>query len=101
MAEWATKNGIKKVVTIVTDYAPGIDAEKAFSEPFVKAGGKVENVACRCAIRLRAVPAARGGRKADALFVFVPSGVGSQLMKQYVGARPRQVRNPADRSPAT
>ena len=27
MAEWAAKNGIKKVVTIVADYGPGIDAE--------------------------------------------------------------------------
>src|SRR5438046_4298709 len=26
MAEWAAKNGIKKVVTLVTDYGPGIDA---------------------------------------------------------------------------
>ena len=31
MAEWAVKNGIKKVVTLVTDYGPGIDAEKWFS----------------------------------------------------------------------
>ena len=27
MAEWAFKNGIKKVVTLVTDFGPGIDAE--------------------------------------------------------------------------
>ena len=32
MAEWAAKNGIKKVVTMVSDYAPGIDAEKCFVE---------------------------------------------------------------------
>ena len=32
IAEWAAKNGIKKVVTLVTDYGPGIDAEKAFKE---------------------------------------------------------------------
>ena len=31
MADWAVKNGIKKVVTIVTDYGPGIDAEKWFA----------------------------------------------------------------------
>jgi len=85
MAEWATKNGIRKVVTIVTDYAPGIDAEKAFSEPFVKAGGKVDNV--RVPLRnpdfapflQRVVDA-----KPDAVFVFVPSGVGSIFMKQFV-----------------
>jgi len=30
MAQWAAKNGIKKVVTMVSDYAPGIDAENSF-----------------------------------------------------------------------
>jgi branched-chain amino acid transport system substrate-binding protein len=84
MAEWATKNNIKKVVTIVTDYAPGIDAEKAFSEPFAKAGGKVDNVR----VPLRNPDFApflqrAADEKPDALFVFVPSGAGTQLMKQY------------------
>ena len=84
MAEWAAKNGVKKVVTIVSDYAPGIDAEKAFSEPFVKAGGKVENVR----VPLRNPDFApflqrAADEKPDALFVFVPSGAGTQLMKQY------------------
>ena len=41
MADWALKNGIKKVVTIVTDYGPGIDAEKWFSDTFEKGGGKI------------------------------------------------------------
>jgi branched-chain amino acid transport system substrate-binding protein len=31
IADWAAKNGIKKVVTIVSDYAPGADAEKSFT----------------------------------------------------------------------
>ena len=84
MAEWAAKNGVKKVVTIVSDYAPGIDAEKAFSEPFVKGGGKVENVR----VPLRNPDFApflqrAADEKPDALFVFVPSGAGTQLMKQY------------------
>src|SRR6266481_7602821 len=30
MADWAFKNGIKKVVTMVSDFGPGIDAEKSF-----------------------------------------------------------------------
>src|SRR5689334_2319422 len=38
IADWALKNKIKKVVTMVSDYAPGADAEKSFSER-VKAGG--------------------------------------------------------------
>jgi len=41
IADWAAKNGIKKVVSIVSDYAPGADAEKSFSERFKAAGGEV------------------------------------------------------------
>ena len=40
MADWAVKNGIKKVVTIVTDYGPGVDAEKWFSRPSRRAAGR-------------------------------------------------------------
>jgi branched-chain amino acid transport system substrate-binding protein len=84
MAEWAAKNGIKKVVTIVSDFAPGLDAEKVFSESFTKAGGKVDNVR----VPLRNPDFApflqrAADEKPDALFVFVPSGAGTQLMKQY------------------
>ncbi|MEN3275020.1 MAG: branched-chain amino acid transport system substrate-binding protein, partial [Massilia sp.] len=41
MADWADKNGIKTVATVVADYGPGIDAEKAFSDRLVKNGGKI------------------------------------------------------------
>src|SRR5689334_3750927 len=40
MAEWAAKNGIKKVVTLVTDYGPGIDAETTFKKVFTGSGGE-------------------------------------------------------------
>src|ERR1700687_5832515 len=40
MAIWAAKNGIKKVYTVVADYGPGLDAEKAFTEAFKAAGGE-------------------------------------------------------------
>src|SRR5271168_3236183 len=38
MAQWALKNGIKKVVSMVSDYAPGIDSENSFKEAFTKGG---------------------------------------------------------------
>jgi branched-chain amino acid transport system substrate-binding protein len=85
MAEWAAQNGIKKVLTIVSDYGPGIDAEKAFSGTFVKAGGQVDNLRVPLAnpdfspFLQKAADA-----KPDAIFVFVPSGVGAQVMKQFV-----------------
>jgi branched-chain amino acid transport system substrate-binding protein len=85
MADWAAQNGIKKVVTLVSDYGPGIDAEKAFSGAFTAKGGQVESL--RVPLQnpdfspfLQKVADA----KPDALFVFVPSGVGAQFMKQFV-----------------
>lgn len=41
MAQWAVKQGMKKIVTAVTDYAPGVDAEAAFKAEFEKQGGAV------------------------------------------------------------
>src|SRR5262249_10986221 len=34
LADWATKAGIRRVVTLVSDYAPGIETEKAFIAAF-------------------------------------------------------------------
>ncbi len=42
MADWALKNKIKKVMTLVTDYGPGIDAEKSFTGKFTAGGGTAE-----------------------------------------------------------
>ena len=41
MATWALKNGIKRVVTLVADYGPGIDAETAFKTNLLGGGGQV------------------------------------------------------------
>jgi branched-chain amino acid transport system substrate-binding protein len=86
IADWAAQNKIKKVVTLVTDYAPGHDAEKSFVEQFKSKGGEVSE-SIRVPIQnpdfapfLQRVLDA----KPDALFVFTPSGVGSILMKQFV-----------------
>ena len=86
MAEWSAKNGIKKVVTMVSDYGPGIDAEKSFSDTFKAAGGTIiENL--RVPLRspdFAPVLQKAADVKADALFVFVPSGAGAQFVKQFV-----------------
>ncbi len=86
MAQWALKNDIKKVVTIVTDYGPGIDAEKWFGETFKDGGGKIVE-AIRVPLKnpdfapfLQRVK----DDKPDAVFVFVPSGFGAVFMKQFV-----------------
>ncbi len=86
MADWAVKNGVKKVVTLVSDYGPGIDAEKSFSDEFKSKGGTIiENL--RVPMRspdFSPVLQKAADAKADALFVFVPSGAGAQFVKQFV-----------------
>lgn len=85
IADWAAKNSIKRVVTMVTDYGPGIDAEKTFVKRFTEAGGTVVE-SLKTPLRspdyapfLQRVKDA----KPDALFVFVPSGEGTAVMKQF------------------
>jgi branched-chain amino acid transport system substrate-binding protein len=85
IARWAPKNGIKKVVTLVADYGPGIDAQNSFKKVFESEGGSVVE-------QLR-VPVANpdfspflqkvADLKPDALFIFVPSGAGAVFMKQF------------------
>jgi branched-chain amino acid transport system substrate-binding protein len=85
IAEWAAKNNIKRVVTLVTDYGPGLDAEKTFIKRFGEGGGTVVE-SLRTPLRSpdyapflqRAKDA-----KPDALFVFVPSGEGTAVLKQF------------------
>ena len=86
LADWAPKNGIKKVVTLVSDYGPGINAEKFFNQRLTFNGGQVTE-ALRVPLRnpdfapfLQKVRDA----KPDALFVFVPSGAGAAVMKQFL-----------------
>jgi branched-chain amino acid transport system substrate-binding protein len=76
MGTWAFKNGIKRVYTLVSDYAPGHDAEEAFDRAFRTAGGEIVG-----SVR---VPVANPDfsayvqRAKDAdpagIFVFVPGG---------------------------
>ena len=85
IADWAVKNGIKKVVSIVSDYAPGIDSETSFKQRFTAAGGELLE-----AIRVPFqnpdfAPFLQRARDAqpDAIFVFVPSGQGGAFVKQF------------------
>lgn len=41
IGRWAAENNIPTMASLVMDYAPGIDAEKAFIEAYEKAGGKI------------------------------------------------------------
>jgi len=85
IAEWANKNGIKKVVSLVSDYGPGIDAEKYFADRITLNSGQVVE---KLRTPLRApdfAPVLQKVRDANpqALFVFLPSGQGAAFMKQF------------------
>jgi len=41
IAQWAAKNGIKRVFTLVSDFGPGVDAETTFVKAFKAAGGEI------------------------------------------------------------
>jgi branched-chain amino acid transport system substrate-binding protein len=86
MADWAARNNQKKVVTMVSDYGPGIDAEKSFKERLKAVGGEVL-AEVRVPIRNPDfAPFLQRVRdlKPDAVFVFIPSGPAVALMKQFV-----------------
>ena len=85
MAQWAAKNKIKSVVTFVSDYGPGIDAEKVFVKDFSAAGGKIV-ASLRAPLRnpdYAPFLARVKDAKPDAVFVFVPSGEGAAVLKQF------------------
>ena len=86
LANWAVENGIKTVVTVVSDYAPGIDVETAFKQRFEAAGGKViESLRVPLSSNDFAPALQRvADAKPDALMGFVPAGVGPIFIRQFV-----------------
>src|SRR3954452_12792539 len=85
IGDWAVKNGIKKVATLTSDYAPGNDALNFFKEHFIAGGGEiVEEVKVPLANPDFAPFLQRmKDSKPDAMFVFVPAGQGGNFIKQY------------------
>jgi branched-chain amino acid transport system substrate-binding protein len=85
MADWASQNGIKKVVTMVSDYAPGHDAEGSFVNEFTAKGGQVADKITFPLANPDFAPFLQraADAKPDAIFVFVPSGQGGAFVKQF------------------
>jgi len=85
IAQWATRNGIKRVVSCVTEYAPGLECEKTFIRFFTEGGGTIIE-SMRTPLQnpdfapfLQRIKDA----KPEAAFIFVPSGQGAAIMKQF------------------
>src|SRR5690606_39035981 len=88
MAQWAARpdSGIKRVTTLISDYGPGHDSEKVFVKEYTKNGGEIVE-SLRVPLQnpdfapfLQRVK----DSKPDAVFIFVPSGAGTALMKQFL-----------------
>jgi branched-chain amino acid transport system substrate-binding protein len=85
IAEWAAKNGSKKVVIVQSDWAPGHEATKVFSEAFTKAGGQVVDTIKVPLANPDFAPFLQRARdlNPDTLFVFVPAGQAGTFAKQF------------------
>ena len=85
MGTWEAKHGFKKLLTLGTDYAPGLDSEKAFSAAFKAAGGTIVDNMRMPLQNPDYGPFVQRAKDThpDAVFAFVPSGEGAALMKQF------------------
>jgi branched-chain amino acid transport system substrate-binding protein len=76
MAQWAAKNGIKRVFVLVSDFGPGVDAEGTFVKTFTAAGGEIVGTARVPLQNPEFAPFVQRARDANpqAIFVFLPPG---------------------------
>ena len=86
IAEWASANGIKSVVSLVADYGPGLDAQDAFKTKFEEKGGKVLEQLRAPLANPEYAPFLQRAKdlKPDALMLFVPAPQAGALMHQVL-----------------
>lgn len=86
LADWAIKRGFGKAVTLVTEFAPGLEAEETFTNNYKAAGGHVAE-AIRVPLRSPDfAPFLQRVKEAapQALFVFIPSTQAASFARQFV-----------------
>jgi branched-chain amino acid transport system substrate-binding protein len=86
MADWAIRNNLGKAVTLVSEFAPGLEAEETFANNFRAAGGQIAEM---IRVPLRSpdfAPFLQRVRDAapQAVFVFIPSVQAATFAKQLV-----------------
>jgi branched-chain amino acid transport system substrate-binding protein len=86
LADWATKNGSKKVVIVQSDWAPGAEATAVFTAYYTKGGGQILETIKVPLANPDFAPFLQRARdlKPDTLFVFVPNNQAGSLAKQFV-----------------
>jgi branched-chain amino acid transport system substrate-binding protein len=85
LAEWAAKNGSTRVVTLVNDWAPGVEAETAFTTRFKQVGGEIaESIRIPLANPDFAPFLQRiGDIKPDTAFIYFPGTQAPIFAKQF------------------
>jgi len=85
IADWEAKHGLKKVATLVSDFAPGHDSETYFRETFTRAGGEVILSLRVPMLNPDFAPFLQRMRDAgpDGVFIFIPAGQAATLMRQF------------------
>ena len=97
LGDWASKNGVKRVYTMVSDYGPGHDAEAAFQRTFKNAGGEIIG-----SVRMpvgnpdfSAFVQRAKDLNPDGVFVFVPGGAQPQALAKAMlerGLDPKKMK---------
>ena len=86
IADWATQNGSKKAVSILSDFAPGAEAGKVFEQHFTQGGGIVLDTLKVPLANPDFAPFLQKARDAqpDTLFVFLPAGQAAAFARQFI-----------------
>jgi len=76
LAQWAYKTGSRRVFTVVSDYAPGLDAETWFNKTFTGLGGEIVGTVRMplSTVDYSAFVQRVKDTKPDAIHVFLPNG---------------------------
>src|ERR1700691_3327082 len=85
IADWAIKNGSKKAVSILSDWAPGAEAGKVFEANFTKGGGQILETLKVLLANPDFAPFLQRAADLhpDTLFVFVPAGQAGTFARQF------------------
>jgi branched-chain amino acid transport system substrate-binding protein len=98
LGQWAAKNGIKTVYTMVSDYGPGIDAETWFHKGFKEGGGEVVG-SVRFPVAnpdFSAFIQAAKDKNPDAIYIWIPGGaqpaaVGKALSERGIDTKKTKI----------
>jgi branched-chain amino acid transport system substrate-binding protein len=86
IANWAIKSGLTKAVTLVSEFAPGLEAEETFTNNYKAGGGQIAE---KIRVPLRNPDFAPFLQRVhdaapQAVFVFIPSVQAATFAKQFV-----------------